>query len=116
MLSLLIDENFDQRILRGLRLRMPQLDYLIVQDIGFTSLDDSALLDWAARESRVIVTHDVNTMTRFSSERLKEFFPMAGVIIVPEELEIGGAIDDLEVMIECCEAADLENQIQFLPL
>ena len=31
MLRLLIDENFDQRILRGLRLRVPQLDYVIVQ-------------------------------------------------------------------------------------
>ena len=61
MLSLLIDENFDQRILRGLRLRIPQLDYMIVQHIGLGGLDDPALLDWAAREGRVIVSHDVNT-------------------------------------------------------
>jgi hypothetical protein len=33
-MRLLIDENFDQRILRGLKLRLPQLDYLIVQQIG----------------------------------------------------------------------------------
>ena len=36
MLRLLIDENFDQRILRGLRLRLPQLDYLIVQQAGMS--------------------------------------------------------------------------------
>lgn len=63
MLPLLIDENFDQRILRGLRLRLPQLDFLIVQDIGLGGVDDPPLLDWAAREGRVIITHDVNTMT-----------------------------------------------------
>jgi len=32
MLRLLIDENLDQRILRGLRLRVPVLDVVIVQD------------------------------------------------------------------------------------
>lgn len=64
---LLIDENFDQRILRGLRLRLPQLDYLIVQDIGLGGLDDPALLDWAGKGGRVIVTHDVNSMTGFGA-------------------------------------------------
>ena len=55
-------------------------------------------------------------MTRFSSERLKESLPMPGIIIVPEELEIGRAIDDLEVIIECCKPADLDSQIQYVPL
>ena len=32
MLRLLIDENFNQRILRGPRLRIPALDYVIVQE------------------------------------------------------------------------------------
>lgn len=116
MLALLIDENFDQRILRGLRLRLTNLDYLIVQDIGLGGLDDPALLDWAARERRTILTHDVNTMTKFGNERLRESFPMPGIIIVREDLEIGRAIDDLEVIVECSTADDIENQIQYLPL
>ena len=32
MLRLLIDENFDQRILRGLKLELPDIDYLVVQE------------------------------------------------------------------------------------
>jgi len=116
MLPLLIDANFDQRILRGLRLRLPQLDYLIVQDIGLGGLGDPALLDWAAREGRVILSHDVNTLIKFGADRLKQFLPMPGVVIVPEQLEIGRAIDDLEVIIKCSTAADLENQIQYVPL
>jgi Domain of unknown function (DUF5615) len=116
MLALLIDENLDQRILRGLRLRVPQLDYLIVQDIGLGDLDDPALLECAAKQGRVIVTHDVNTMTKFSIERVRQSLPMPGVIIVPEQMKIGRAIDDLEFIIECSTAADIENQIQYLPL
>ncbi len=32
MLRLLIDENFDQRILRGLKLELPDIDYVVVQE------------------------------------------------------------------------------------
>jgi predicted nuclease of predicted toxin-antitoxin system len=116
MIALLIDENFDQRILRGLKLRLPELDYFITQTIGLGGIDDPELLDWAANEGRVIVTHDVNTMTKFASERLRMGLPMPGVIIVPEQMEISPAIDDLEILIECSTAVDLKNQIQYLPL
>jgi predicted nuclease of predicted toxin-antitoxin system len=116
MLPILIDENFDHRIIRGLRLRLSQLDYLVVQQIGMSSFDDPALLDWAAKEDRVIVTHDVNTVTKYANEPLKRGLPMPGVVIVPEQLEIGRAIADLEIFIECSSAADMKNQIQYLPL
>jgi predicted nuclease of predicted toxin-antitoxin system len=116
MMPILIDENFDHRIIRGLRLRLSQLDCLIVQQIGMSGLDDLALLDWAAKEGRVIVTHDINTVTKYANERLKRGMPMPGVIIVPEQLEIGRAIDDLEIFVECSSISDIENQIQFLPL
>jgi hypothetical protein len=87
-----------------------------VQDIGLGGLGDPELLDWAAGEGRVVVTHDVNTVTKFASERMSEALPMPGVIIVPERMEIGSAINDLETLIECSTAADLENQIQYIPL
>jgi hypothetical protein len=34
MLQLLLDENFDNRILRGIRRRFPAADVLTVQDTG----------------------------------------------------------------------------------
>lgn len=116
MLKLLLDVNFDQRILRGLRLRLPQLDYLVAQDIGLGRLGDPALLEWAAAQHRVLLTHDVNTVTKFANERLQQGLPLAGVVIVPEQMEIGAAIEDLEMLIECNSAADLEDQLQYLPL
>lgn len=32
MFSFLLDENFNHRILRGLRLRLPQLEFMLAQD------------------------------------------------------------------------------------
>ena len=48
MLLLLIDENFNHRILRGLRLRVPALDVVIVQETAMQGLQDPLLLREAA--------------------------------------------------------------------
>ena len=116
MLRLLIDENFDQRILRGLRLRFQQLDYVLVQQVGMGGSTDPDLLDWAKKENRIIITHDANTMTRNANERLKQGLPMAGLIIVPDRLEIGRVIADLEVIMECATESELRDQIHYLPI
>jgi len=44
MLRVLIDENLDQRILRGLRLQVPNLNYVIAQETELQSSGDPALL------------------------------------------------------------------------
>jgi len=49
MLRLLIDENVDHRILRGLLRRVPQLDFLVVAQIGMAGTKDVDLLRWAAQ-------------------------------------------------------------------
>jgi hypothetical protein len=77
---------------------------------------DPTLLDWAASQGRIIVTHDVNTITRHAHERMKQGLPMSGVIIVSYDLEIGRAIGNLEIITESATVLDLANQIQFLPL
>lgn len=116
MIRLLIDENFDQRIVRALRLRVPQINYVTVQQVGLRGVSDPDLLTFAASENRIIVTHDVNTMPRHASHRMRQARPMTGVIVVPEGLEIGPAVYDLEIIVECAAAGDLLNQIQYLPL
>lgn len=116
MLRLLIDENFDRRILRGLRLRFPQLDYVLVHQVGMTGSTDAELLDWAMKNNRIIVTHDANTMTRYANARLKQGLKIAGLVVFPDRLEIGRAIADLEVISECTTESDLRDQIQYLPI
>ncbi len=116
MLRILIDENLDQRILRGLRLQLPNLDYVIVQETELQSSGDSALLVWAAEHQRIIVTHDVNTLPTYAYERIRMGEPVAGVIIVPEQLAIGIAIEELAVLIECSELAELVDQVKYVPI
>lgn len=50
MLRLLADQNFNGRILRGLRRRVVGLDVVRAFDEGLASLEDPAVLDWAAND------------------------------------------------------------------
>ena len=64
MLALLIDENFNQRILRGLKRAIPHLDSVLAQSAGLQGVHDPPLLAWAAAQHRILVTHDVNTIPK----------------------------------------------------
>ena len=57
-------------IVRGLLRRKPDLDIVRAQDAGLTGLDDPALLAWAAAQDRVLITHDVSTMTAYAHRRM----------------------------------------------
>jgi hypothetical protein len=112
----IIDEDFDNRILRGLLRRQSNLDMIRVQDVGLASADDIIILEWAAQEGRILLTHDVNTMTYHAYERVSVEKPMAGVIIVPQSLAIGTAIEDILIVAECTSPAEWQAQILYLPL
>ncbi len=82
MLRLLTDENFNEDILRGLRRRLANQDFLSVRDAGLARRPDSFLLNWAAQQNRVILTHDQKTMTKDAEQLVAEGKPMAGLIFI----------------------------------
>ena len=115
-LRLLIDENLDHRILRGLKLRLPSLDCVITQATELKGVDDPALLAWAAEHDRILVTHDLKTIPRYAYERIEAGKSMPGVIAIPKDLAIGQAIEEMVIIIECCAATELENEVFYLPV
>ena len=116
MLPLLIDENLNHRILRGLLRSVPHLDYLLTPDAGLKGADDPAVLDFAAREKRVLATHDLRTIPKHAYERVKAGLPMPGVIAVPDDLPIGSVIEDLAIVVECAAPAEVQSLVIYLPL
>lgn len=116
MLPLLLDENFNQRILRGLKRRIPNLDYLVAQESGLSGALDPDVLAWAAERNRVLVTHDLKTIPRFASERVAASLSMSGVIAVDDDLPIGQVIEELTIIVTCSETVDWENQVVYLSL
>jgi predicted nuclease of predicted toxin-antitoxin system len=115
-MRLLIDENFNHRILRGLIVRLPDLDHVVAQNTELRGAKDTSLLAWAAELNRILVTHDIKTIPKFAYKRVVAGQPMPGVIVVLETLDIGEAIEQLAMAIECSEQNELENQVMHLPL
>lgn len=81
-MRLLADENLNGSIIRGLLRRRPDLDIVTVQQVGLSGATDPAVLDWAAAANRLLVTHDVNTIPRFATDRIEAGQPMPGIIEV----------------------------------
>ncbi len=49
MIRFLLDENFNGKIVRGLRARQPDVDMIRVQDTELYGADDPTVLEWAAQ-------------------------------------------------------------------
>jgi hypothetical protein len=116
MLRLAADENFNNDIVRGLRRRRPDLDIVRVQEAGLSGAVDHDVLEWAARESRVLLTHDVSTMTRYPYERVEAGLPMPGVFQVSRGISLTLVIEDILLIAECSIAGEWEGQVRYLPL
>ena len=116
MLRFAADENFNNAILRGLLRRNPDLDIVRVQDAGLSGADDLRILEWSAQQERILLTHDVATMTRYAYERIKSGKPMSGVFEVDRGESIGKVIDDILLIAEFSITGEWEGQIRYIPL
>lgn len=108
------DENFDGRLLEGLKARLPELDIARVQDTNMMGASDPELLNWLADEERILLTHDVETIPRFVYERIRAGLPVPGIIEVKRSFPLGRLIDELEVMIGAGKPEDFENLIRYI--
>lgn len=116
MLLLAADENFNNTIVRGLLRRAPYLDIVRVQDAGLSGADDPTVLEWAAQEGRVLLTHDVETITLYAYERIRTGQAMPGVFEVSRSIALGQVIDDILLLAELSNQDEWEGLIRYLPL
>lgn len=115
MLRLAADENLNNDIVRGLLRRVPAIDLARIQDTRLSGGSDPAILEWCAFEGRVLVTHDVGTITAFAYDRIRAEKPMPGVLEISRSLSVGAAIEDLVLLAECSLEGEWEGQVRYLP-
>ena len=95
---------------------MPSLDLVRVQDVGLREVDDPSVLEWAARERRITLTHDVNTMTAFAFDRIRRNQAMPGMFVVTQQAALATVIADILLIAECSDSSEYEGQVIYLPL
>ena len=109
-------QNFNNDLLRGVLRRQLDLDIVRVQDAGLAGTDDPTVLEWAARERRVLLSHDVSTLTRFAYERVEAGQSMSGLFELGRTVRLRQAIDDILLLAECGAEGEFEGQVRYLPL
>jgi hypothetical protein len=116
MLRFAADENLNNNIVRGLLRRKSDLDIIRIQDVGLSGKDDATVLEWAAKENRILLTHDVTTITKYAYERINEGLPMPGVFEVKMNSPLGDIIDDILLLAAYSFENEWVGQIGYLPL
>lgn len=112
----LTDENFNNRIVRIVLKRQPDLDILRVQDANLRGHLDEAVMDWAARTGRLLLTHDLRTVPAIAYNRIKLGQPMPGVFAVPKRLPISLAVEEILLVSQCSKVEEWDRLVTYLPL
>ncbi|MGQ0543480.1 MAG: DUF5615 family PIN-like protein [Blastocatellia bacterium] len=116
MIRFLTDENFNMYVLAGIRRRLPDLDIIRVQDVGLRTARDPVVLEFAASENRILLSHDVRTMETHAVARLLAGKTMPGLFLIDQYFPIGRAIEEIAVKAECSDKFEWKDQIRRLPL
>jgi Domain of unknown function (DUF5615) len=116
MVRFLADENFNNQIVRGVLRQNPDIDIVRIQDMGLLGADDPTVLEWAAQEGQIVLTHDVATMTNFAYQRIHAELSMPGLFEVSRRVPVGLAIEEIILIAECSIEGEWEGQVRFLPL
>ena len=79
----LADANFNQKIVTGLLLREPAIDFGLPQAMVPERMRDPDILNLAHSSGRIVVSHDVTTMPHWFDQCVEES-SCAGLILVPD--------------------------------
>ncbi len=115
MLKFAADENFNNIILRGVWRHQPQLDVIRIQDTELAGSDDEVMLAWIASEDRILLTHDVNTVTGFAYDRVHLGLPMPGILQVDDSAPMSDLIEDILLIANASADNEWEGQVLYIP-
>ena len=95
--------------------REASVDFLTPAEANLSGLPDLGVLDLAAAENRILVSHDVRTIPSPLAEFLASN-KSAGVLRLSQRMNIGEAITSLIRIWEESTAEEWQNRIVWLPL
>jgi hypothetical protein len=112
----LADEDLRAEIVQGVRSREPGIDILDVKTAGLRGAKDPVLLEFAAQQGRITISHDSETMIQHFWERVDAGKTAPGLFIVQQERSVIGRVIDLLVLVwAASEQEEWHNRVVYLP-
>lgn len=116
MIRFLADADLNEGIVAGCLRREPEMDFLSANDAGLEGLPDAEVLALAAAQGRILVSHDFHTMPRHFGNFLQASNSSPGVLLIPQRLSVGEAIEELVLIWTASGAHEWQNRILRIPL
>ena len=98
------DADLNEIIVKATLRREPTIDFQTAHAAQLAGLLDREVLAAAARENRLLVSHDRKTMPRHFADFIKNQMS-SGVIIIPQKLSISIAVEELALIWTATEIA-----------
>jgi hypothetical protein len=109
------DVDLNEDIVTGVQRRAPEIDFQTAHEAQLAHLPDPDVLAQAAREGRILVTHDRRTMPGHFGQFI-ENHESPGLIVISQNTDLLSAIEELILIWTASEAAEYVNSIRALPL
>ena len=109
------DSDLNQTIIKALLRLEPAIDFQTAHVANLRGVPDPDVLAYAAREGRVLVSHDITTMPRHFGAFIQTA-NSAGVLLALQESPLMTVVEDLLLIWMVDEAQDWVNRIRVLPL
>lgn len=114
MIQLYADENVDDRIIRGLRLR--GLDMITAVEAGMIGKTDSEQLSHASLRSRVLLTSDQDFL-ELHPRWMQEGRQHAGIIYYSQyRVTVGTCIWGVKLIVDVLSPKEMQNHLEFIPI
>jgi len=94
----------------------PRWNFLSANEADLEGVPDPEVLALAASQDRILVSHDFQTMPRHFGDFLQAGNSSPGVLLVPQRLPIGDAIEELVLIWAASDADEWQNRILKIPL
>lgn len=109
------DADLNEDIVFGLNRLESQIDFQTATDARIRGLLDEEVLSLAARQNRILVTHDRRTMPKHFAAFIRQD-TSPGVFIIGQNVSVRTAIDELLLIWSCSESEEWTNLLVDIPL
>jgi Domain of unknown function (DUF5615) len=111
----LADADLNQAIVIGVLGREAALDFLSATEADLEGRSDADVLEFAASQDRIVVSHDTSTMPLHFSDRLRSGRMSPGVFLVRQRASVGQVVEAILLVWSASAPEEWAGQIHYLP-
>jgi hypothetical protein len=109
------DADLKYAIVEAVRKREPGIDFASAVESGLEGVRDPELLERAAQEGRILVSHDRRTMLAHFRARLEAGKSSPGLFVVSQGAPLGPVISAIVLAWAASELSEWRDQVHHLP-